>query len=291
MRLHYKASRCSVRACHPVCACDGVHARHWLTFFVRIYHTLADSIVVLFRNNHFATVFKRQVDSRANDKPASASGTNKPDFIDRMSDLLLGSDAEVLPNSGHRFVGEYELLLLATDQGYAEKRELVWETLANHDGDSVFLTGNYDEYRPQQNSPLYERVERRRSSQQPDTTAPDLKLPAATANNAIKSRLLPTSAVDATTSDSQTAALLTQLANEDRAARQQLTNSTPSSAEHRIRQPTTQASDAQAASTQETRDRQLAVQLQDAEYLAMQQQGAQSQSSRWRVGAEKCTVM
>jgi hypothetical protein len=74
-----------------------------------------DSIAILFRNNHFSTLFKHTF------------------------------------NKNFQNVSEYELLCLVTDVGYSDMENIVWETLSNTEGDSHFLSGNFVDFDGEKN--------------------------------------------------------------------------------------------------------------------------------------------
>ena len=88
----------------------------------------ANSIVVLFRNNHFATLYKHVIPQES--------------LVDKFSKMMTGVE-----ESRKKIPGEYELLQLVTDQGFVSDRGIVWETLSNTEGDSTFLNGRFSMYK------------------------------------------------------------------------------------------------------------------------------------------------
>lgn len=79
------------------------------------------SLSVLFRNNHFYTLYKHTFPPRE-----SVSLTVQ------LSNWI-GFDETDRANH------QYELLTLVTDQGYQKDDQIIWETLSNMEGDSIFL--------------------------------------------------------------------------------------------------------------------------------------------------------
>ncbi|PNF28410.1 Ubiquitin carboxyl-terminal hydrolase MINDY-1 [Cryptotermes secundus] len=75
-----------------------------------------DELAVLFRNNHFSTIFKKKVCGP----------------VDEASSDLLGMSQEL-----------NELFQLVTDQGFLHEPRVVWETLSNIEGDGMFVDGHF----------------------------------------------------------------------------------------------------------------------------------------------------
>lgn len=80
---------------------------------------MADNeLAVLFRNNHFSTIFKRRVPTRSRESKQSI---------------------EQVQN---------ELFLLVTDQGFLHEFNVVWEMLCNIEGDSMFVDSAFKNVPP-----------------------------------------------------------------------------------------------------------------------------------------------
>lgn len=77
-----------------------------------------NSLAVLFRNNHFLTLYKYNYD-------------NEPVSVAKRLSHFIGFEDNIPP--------EFELVTLVTDEGYLQNDRIVWETLGNMEGDSVFL--------------------------------------------------------------------------------------------------------------------------------------------------------
>ncbi|XP_021925366.1 ubiquitin carboxyl-terminal hydrolase MINDY-2-like isoform X2 [Zootermopsis nevadensis] len=85
-----------------------------------------DELAVLFRNNHFSTIFKKKVCGP----------------VDEASSSLLGMSQEL-----------NELFQLVTDQGFLHEPRVVWETLSNIEGDGMFVDGRFVTVPPKASGP------------------------------------------------------------------------------------------------------------------------------------------